>query len=163
MKSGIGTATVELGAAFSGVKVSALVAANPLGDIIDPATGAVVAGARRSPESSEFLNTARHMKDRGLRAEVGRGHTTLAVVATNASLTKVEATMLAQRAHHGFVKAISPVHTRADGDLAIALSCGELPADLDALCIAAGEAVAAAIVRAARLARTLGGVRGLAG
>ena len=70
---------------------------------------------------------------------------------------------MAQMAHHGFIRAISPVHTSMDGDLAIALSCGVLSAPVDALGVSAAEAVAAAILRAVQAARTMGGVPGLAG
>jgi L-aminopeptidase/D-esterase-like protein len=102
------------------------------------------------------------MKSGAARTDIGRTNTTLAVVATNARLTKVEANRLAQFAHHGFVRAIRPVHTSMDGDLAIALSCGEVKAPVDLLGLLAADAVAEAIVRAVRAARTLGGVPGLA-
>ena len=71
------------------------------------------------------------MKARGATGGLGRENTTLAVVATNARLNKVECTKLAQMAHHGLVRAISPVHTSMDGDLAIAMSCGDLKASPD--------------------------------
>jgi len=90
-------------------------------------------------------------------------NTTLAVVATNARLDKVQATRVAFLAQHGFVRAIEPVHTSMDGDLCIALSLGTAQAPVDVVGIAAADAVALAIARAVRLARTLGGVPGLAG
>ncbi|MBI5282550.1 MAG: P1 family peptidase [Candidatus Solibacter usitatus] len=160
MKGGVGTYTVELP---NGVRVSALVVVNAAGDVIDPSTGRIVAGARKTPQSREFANSAELMKRRGATGGLKRENTTLAVVATNARLDKVQATKVAQMSHHGLVRAISPVHTSMDGDLAIALSCGELPAPVDALGVAAGEAVAAAIVRAVKAARGMGGVPGLAG
>jgi L-aminopeptidase/D-esterase-like protein len=83
-------------------------------------------------------------------------------VATNAKLTKVEATKLAQVSHIGMTRSISPVHTLFDGDLVIALSVGTARAELTALGVAAAEAVGLAIVRAVRLAKTMGGVPGLA-
>jgi L-aminopeptidase/D-esterase-like protein len=158
MKAGIGTAL----AAAGGVKVGALVAVNPVGDVLDPATGRILAGARTAADSREFADTAAAMKSGAARTDIGRTNTTLAVVATNARLTKVEANRLAQLAHHGFVRAIRPVHTSMDGDLAIALSCGEVKAPVDLLGLLAADAVAEAIVRAVRAARTLGGVPGLA-
>jgi L-aminopeptidase/D-esterase-like protein len=157
MKAGIGTSIATAG----DVKVGAIVAVNPFGDVLDPATGQIAAGARRAPDSREFVNTIEVMKTRAVKEEVGRVNTTLAVVATNARLTKVEATRLAQLAHHGFVRAIRPVHTSMDGDLAIALSCGDVQAPLNLLGILAAEAVADAIVRSVRAASTLGGVLGL--
>lgn len=159
MKAGIGTAL----AASGGVKVGAIAAVNPVGDVLDPATGRILAGARAAADSREFADTAAAMKSGASRTDIGRTNTTLAVVATNARLTKVEANRLAQLAHHGFVRAIRPVHTSMDGDLAIALSCGEAKATLDLLGLLAADAVAEAIVRAVRAARTLGGVPGLAG
>jgi L-aminopeptidase/D-esterase-like protein len=158
MKGGIGTFTVDLP---NGVKVSALVAVNAAGDILDPATNQILAGARKSPTSHEFLGSAAQMKLKGPTGGL-RGNTTLAVVATNAAFSKVEVTRVAQLAHHGLIKTISPVHTSMDGDLAIALSCGKLAASIDAVGIAAAEAVATAITRAVKAAKTLGGVPGLA-
>jgi L-aminopeptidase/D-esterase-like protein len=161
MKGGIGTFTVRVGGANSPVLVSALVAVNPLGDVVDPNTRTVIAGARKAPKSREFVNAAQMMLEGGRQNSSIPSNTTLAVVATNARLDKVGATRLAQLAHHGFVRAISPVHTMADGDIAIGLSLGNETAPTNALGIAAGEAVAQAIVRAVRAAKTLGGVPGL--
>ena len=160
MKSGIGSWTVALP---GGVLVSALVAVNAVGDVVHPDTRKIIAGTRKAPDSREFLNSTEWMKARGATGGLKRENTTLAVVATNARLTKVEATKIAQMAHHGFVRAISPVHSSMDGDLAIALSCGTLAVPLDALGVAAGEAVAAAILRAVQAAHTMGGIPGLAG
>jgi L-aminopeptidase/D-esterase-like protein len=85
------------------------------------------------------------------------------VVATNARLTKVEATKLAQLGQLGVARTIRPVNTMSDGDLVIALSIGGARATVDALGVAAAEAVSEAILRAVRLAPTLGGVPGLKG
>lgn len=163
MKGGIGSATVKLSGQFDGILVSALAAINAFGDVIDPATGAVVAGARASSNSREYVNTAQAL----LRGEgpgaPPPGNTTLVVVATNAKLTKVEATKLAQLAQHGLVRTISPVHTTGDGDVVIALSIGERRANVNALGVAAAEAVSQAILRGVRSAKSLGGVPGLAG
>jgi L-aminopeptidase/D-esterase-like protein len=156
MKSGIGSYTVELP---GGVLVSSLVAVNALGDVRDPATGRIVAGARKAAGSREFANGAEQMK---LRASVQRGgNTTLAVVATNAALTKVQANKLAQFASLGVARTIYPINTTFDGDITFALSAGKLRADINALGIAAAEAVAEAVLRAVRLATSMGGVPGL--
>ena len=85
-------------------------------------------------------------------------NTTLAVVATNARLTKLQATKLAQVAQHGLVRAMCPVHTTLDGDLVIALATGKVEAEVNTLGLAAGEAVAEAIVRAVKTATSLGGL-----
>ena len=158
MKGGIGSFTVMLP---GGVLVSSLVAVNAMGDIRDP-TGKIVAGVRKGPESREFANAEEVLKQRPAGPLV-RSNTTLGVVATNARLTKVEAKKLAQLASLGMARAIYPVNTMNDGDTMFALSLGDHRADLTALGIAASEAVVQAILRAVRLAKSLGGVPGLAG
>jgi len=158
MKSGVGTFTVALP---DGVLVSALVAVNALGDIRDPATGKIVAGARRAPDSKEFADSEAQMK-RGARPGSALSHTTLAVVATNAALSKVQATKLAQLAGLGMARTIYPVNTMFDGDIVFALSAGSKQGDVNTLGVAASEAVSQAILRAVRAAKTMGGVPGLA-
>lgn len=158
MKSGIGSFTVGLA---DGVLVSALVAVNAFGDVRDPATGKVVAGARKDARSKEFVDSAAYLKRQSVRGWAGR-NTTLAVVATNAVLTKVEARKLAQLASLGMARTIYPVNTMFDGDTVFALSIGERHADINSLGIAAAEALGESILRAVRLAHTLGGIPGLA-
>lgn len=159
MKGGIGSATVALSDA---VRVSALAAVNAFGDIRDPETGRLIAGARRAPNSTELAGTEAEMK-RGVRGGFGRQNTTLVIVATNARLSKAGATRLAQMASLGMARTIFPVHTAFDGDLSFALSLGNENADLNTLGVAAAEAVAKSIVLAVESAPTLGGVPGLAG
>lgn len=171
MKSGIGSATVSLGGEHDGVLVSALAAVNAYGDVKDPTTGRIIAGARKSPGSAEFANTAKLLIEG--RREAGAGslapaipkgeNTTLVVVATNAALDGVEARKLAQLSQIGMTNAISPAHTMVDGDLVIAVSAGSRKASMMALGAAAAEAVAQAIVRTVRAAPSLGGYPGLAG
>ncbi len=163
MKAGIGSATVALQGQYTGVLVSALVANNAFGDIVDPATGKIVAGARRAPDSREFADSAAILKRGRPRAPFGPANTTLVVVATNAQLNKVEARKLAQLAQLGVARAVRPVNTMVDGDLVVALSLGQAKADIDALGVAAAEAVVEAILRSVKLAKPLGGVPGLAG
>jgi L-aminopeptidase/D-esterase-like protein len=158
MKSGIGSWTVTLP---GGLLVSALVALNAVGDVRDPATGKLMAGARKSADSHELIDSEAEMK-RGAVIGGGRGNTTLGVVATNAKLNKVQANKLAEFASLGVARTIYPVNTMSDGDTTFALACGELQADINTLGTAAAEAMAQAILRAARLARSMGGVPGLA-
>jgi L-aminopeptidase/D-esterase-like protein len=162
MKGGIGSAAIALEGDYAAVKVAALAAVNAFGDVIDPRTGGIVAGARRAPDSREFADTARELKQ-GRRGGFGRQNTTLVVVATNARLTKVEARKLAQLAGLGLARSINPVNTMFDGDIVFALSLGNERADINALGVAAAEAVAQSVLRAVRLAPSLGGVPGLAG
>ncbi len=159
MKSGIGSFTVDLAGS---VRVAALVAVNAFGDVRDPETGKLIAGARRTPGSVELADTEAQMKV-GSHGGFGRQNTTLAVVATNARLSKVEASRLAEMANLGMERTIFPVHTAFDGDLCFVLSLGGQSADLNTLGVAAAEAVANSVLRAVRNAPTLGGVPGLAG
>jgi len=160
MKSGTGSATVSLEGSYAGVRVAALAAVNAFGDVRDPETGKLIAGARRSERTRELADTAAELK-RGRRGGFRHENTTLVVVATNARLTKVQATKLAQLAQNGLARAVSPAHTMFDGDLVVALSLGKEQADVNALGVAAAEATAQAIVRAVRLAPSLGGLPGL--
>ena len=123
MKGGIGTASVTV----DGVTVGALVACNALGDVVDPDTGQVVAGAR-TEDGRALLDTRRAL----LRGDVPRPllagtNTTLGVVATDAVLTKAQANRLATVAHDGLARAINPVHTMSDGDTLFALATGRVP------------------------------------
>jgi len=159
MKSGLGTAGLEFS---GGLKVAALAVVNAFGDVRDPATGRLLAGARESPESTRLVDTAAAMRRGVVRRGYDSENTTLAVVATNARLTKVQATKVAQMAHQGLVRTIIPVHTTLDGDLVIGLGTGPaevgIEADLNAVGLAAADAVAEAVVRAVKTATTLGGL-----
>ena len=158
MKGGIGSSSAALG---TNVVVGALAAVNAFGDVVHPKTRTIVAGARTGRDSRDFVNSAEAIR-KGARGGFPQENTTLVTVATNARLSKVEATKLAQLAQHGMVQAISPVHTLYDGDLIIALSCGNETAEFTALGITAAHVVAEAVMRAVLSAWTLGGVPGLA-
>ena len=134
MPGGLGTAAVRQGDAT----VGALVACNPLGDVVD-SDGTLLAGSTAPPDAPAFP------------APTPFEHTTLVVVATDARVGKAECHLLAQSAHDGLAQAIRPAHTRYDGDFAAVLATGEVDAHPDRLRVAATEAVAAA-VRAAVLA-----------
>ena len=154
-KGGVGFESLAL---TGGVVVQALAVVNAFGDVVDPACGAVIAGARASHDAGQFVQTAAEMLRGKVRKAFGATNTTLVVVMTNAALDKVQATKVAQMAQDGMARAISPVHTQFDGDLVFALSIGQKLADLDALGTAAALATAGAIVRAVRTAKGLGGV-----
>jgi L-aminopeptidase/D-esterase-like protein len=159
MKGGVGSFTVTLP---GGVLVSALCAVNAVGDVRDPANGAIVAGARKAPASHEFADSEHAILTGHLLARA-RSNTTLGIVATNATLDKVQATKLAQMASLGMARAIYPVNTMSDGDTIFALSLGTQKADVNTLGVAAAHALAQSILRAVRTAKTLGGIPGLAG
>jgi len=163
MKAGIGCWTEEVAASDGSgqcAQISALAAVNAFGDVRDPSSGETVAGARTAAGSRELAGTEAQMKLRN-PPELVRHNTTLGVVATNARLDKVAATKLAQLAGLGMARTIYPVNTMLDGDTVFALSTGDRAGDINVLGSAAAEAVAQAILRAVKLAKTLGGVPGL--
>ena len=155
MKAGIGSAAVKLP---SGLVVAALVAVNAVGDIIDPWTGQVVAGAR-GPDG-KLADARRLLRQGGTRDGRSGENTTIGVVATNAKLTKVQAQKMAQMAHDGYARAISPVHTPADGDTIFSLATGtwDGQANYGQIGALAAEAMADAIVRAATQATASNGL-----
>jgi L-aminopeptidase/D-esterase-like protein len=161
-KGGLGTASVKIG---KGIVVGAIVAVNALGDVVDPDTSTILAGTRK-PVVGGFLNTAKQMQGDLGQTILGLANTTLAVVATNAYLTKEGANKVAQMAHDGLARSIRPVHTMFDGDTVFALSTGKPPkkgsgADptvTTVVGIAAADVLAQAVVRAVQQAESLGGL-----
>jgi L-aminopeptidase/D-esterase-like protein len=154
MKGGIGTASVRLP---DGLIVAALVVVNAVGDVVDPATGQVVAGVR-TPDG-KGLADARTLVRAGRTSRPAAGeNTTIGVVATNARLDKAQATKVAQMAHDGLARAISPAHTVGDGDAIFALAtAGHRTTDHGAVGALAAEVVADAVVRAVRQATGIPG------
>jgi len=157
MKGGIGTASVTV----EGVTVGAIVACNALGDVVDPDSGAVLAGARSA--DGKRLRDSRRALLRGELAQpmLAGSNATSGVIATDAVLTKVQASRLATVGHDGLARAINPVHTLSDGDTLFALATGASGRSpgMMTLCAMAAEATALAVVRAIRAARgvTVGG------
>jgi L-aminopeptidase/D-esterase-like protein len=159
MKAGVGTASVDLG---GGVVVGAIIAANPLGDILDPESGAILAGTRpakvgpvRVGGDGPFANTLEVMKGMVGKAAMrfaSRGNTIIGVVATNAGLSKEEANKMAQMAQSGVARAVRPAHTMFDGDTIFALSTGNKKVDVNLIGAYAAEVVAQAIASGARAA-----------
>jgi len=156
MKGGIGTASVHLS---GGVVVGAIVAVNAYGDVIDPQTGEIIAGARKPPSGKQFADTMS-----ALDTLVGKAvssfalrNTVIGVVATNAKLTKEEANKLAQMAQNGLALAIRPAHTMLDGDTMFALATGKKRVNINVVGAYAAEVVAQAIVNGVRAATSLGG------
>jgi L-aminopeptidase/D-esterase-like protein len=158
MKGGVGTAAIGLP---NGLIVAALVVVNAFGDVIDPATGQVVAGARAA-DGKSFLDARKLLRTGGGAPPAGRENTTLGVVATNARLTKTQATRVAQMAHDGYARALAPSHTPGDGDAIFVLATGSAVAgntagqdvgqDTGQIGALAADVIAEAIVRAARQA-----------
>jgi L-aminopeptidase/D-esterase-like protein len=153
MKAGLGTASITLP---GGPVVAALVAVNAFGDVVDPASGRVVAGFRRE-DGRGIEGTLEALM--GGAVSLGRGeNTVIGVVATTAGLAKAQAQKVAQMAHDGLARCIRPSHTPWDGDTLFALSTGDLHADTLLVGAAAAEVVARAVLRAAQTARGLPGL-----
>jgi L-aminopeptidase/D-esterase-like protein len=165
MKSGIGTASLEIGA---GVIVGAIAAVNAFGDVIDPSTGQIIAGARSRDMGplhigapGYFADTLQVMKSMIGRTALGfgsRGNTVIGVVATNAKLNKEETNKVAQMAHDGLARTIQPAHTMVDGDTIFALATGERSGDVNIVGAFAAEVFAQAILRAVRSAEPVAGI-----
>ena len=153
MKGGLGSAAVRV----DGVTVGALVACNALGDVVDPDAGRVIAGARS--EDGRTLVDARRaiVAGQAPRPLLAGTNTTLAVVATDAALSKAQAQRLAQVAHDGLARAINPVHTMSDGDTVFAMATGLAARHPGMMTLAtlAAEVTARAVVRAALAASTV--------
>lgn len=156
MKGGFGTASVTL---ESGLTVAAAVAVNAVGDIVDPATGQVVAGALDA-DGSTLLDARRFLREGALPGGEPGTNTTIGVVATNATLTKAEATKVAQMAQDGLARTIYPSHTPNDGDTVFSLATGTWDgrADLTLIGSLAADVMSQAILRAVRLAQGLPGI-----
>ena len=151
MKGGIGSASLTL----DGVTVGAIVACNAVGDVLDPDTGRVIAGARTA-DGRQLLDARRAiLRGESPQALIAGGNTTIGVIATDAVLTKSQAQRLATVGHDGLARSINPVHTLSDGDTLFALATGTSgkPGSMLALATMAAEVVALAVVRAIRAAR----------
>ena len=167
MKSGIGTASMQVG----GLIIGAMVAVNSFGDVIDPQSRQIIAGARsvdlgplKLGEDGYFGDTLEIMKTFLGRTVLGfatRANTVIGVVATNAILSKSEATKVAQMAQDGIARMIRPAHTVFDGDTIFALATGEKKVDPSTVGAFAAEVVAQAILRAVQTASPAGGLPGL--
>jgi L-aminopeptidase/D-esterase-like protein len=155
-KSGLGSASRRL---ISGATVGGLAVVNAFGDVVEPDTGRILAGARDL--SGGFLDTTAHIEELAEVASAPRfgQHTTLALVATDSALERVELLRVAQMAHDGLARVIQPAHTGLDGDVVFALSTGSGPR-LDPTIVGtiAAEILAESVLRAVTKATGLAGV-----
>jgi L-aminopeptidase/D-esterase-like protein len=151
MKGGIGSASVTV----DGVTVAALIACNALGDVIDPDTAQVIAGARTA-DGKRLIDTRRALlAGEAPRPLIAGTNTTIGVIATDAVITKIQATRLAQMGHDGLARSINPVHTMSDGDTLFALGTGAAGKSLGMMTLGtmAAEVTARAVARAVRAAQ----------
>jgi L-aminopeptidase/D-esterase-like protein len=160
MKGGIGTASIKLS---NGLVVAAIVAVNCTGDVVDPHTGKIVAGARTA-DGHAFVDIAQSFRaGRGVALATARGgageSTTIGVVATNARFDKTQMTKIAEMAHDGLARTINPAHTPYDGDTLFAMTTGRstVAANLTAIGALAAEVVSDAILRGVRKATSIPG------
>ena len=149
MKAGIGTASMDIHELIIG----AIVAVNAIGDVVDPGSGVKIAGLR-SGTTLDWLKNS-------LAQSAVQSNTVIGAIATNARLTKAQATKVAQMAQDGLAQAIRPAHTMFDGDTIFALATGEVDTDVSTVGAFAAELMANAIVRAVKLAESAGGLPGL--
>jgi L-aminopeptidase/D-esterase-like protein len=152
-KGGLGTSFLR---GPEGLQVGALAVVNAFGDVVDPGTGAILAGARRDRQSHEFVNTANLLRQGFSRQKFGEFNTTIGVVATNARLTREQAQKIAQMGHNALARCIRPVHTLFDGDMVFTLAHPEVDADLHVLGVLAEAALEQAILSAVQSAQGLG-------
>jgi L-aminopeptidase/D-esterase-like protein len=155
-KSGIGSAAIVL---TNGLVVAAIVAVNAVGDIVDPATGKIVAGVR-NPDGT-FADARKILRAGGIGEPPRAGeNTTIGVVANNARLTKALASRMALMADDGYARAIAPSHTSGDGDTIFSLATGRWDGSVDITIIGAlaAEAMADAVVRAGTQATGVAGI-----
>ncbi len=158
MQGGLGTASIQVG----DIVVGAIVAVNCFGDVINPQTGAILAGARPD-ETAPFAGPECYYRQ--LLEDVPPpivSNTTIGAIATNARLTKSQATKIAMMTHDGYARAINPIHTMYDGDTIFTLSTGEKEADVTAVGTLAAQVMTQAILRGVQSARTAWGIPGLA-
>jgi L-aminopeptidase/D-esterase-like protein len=156
MKGGLGSYAIRHA---NGLVVAAIVAVNAVGDIVDPSTGAVVAGAR-NPDGT-LADVRKLLRTGAITAQPRPGeNTTIGVVATNARLSKADVTRFALMGDDGFAKAIVPSHTVGDGDTVFSLATGRWNGEVSVTVLGAlaAEAMSEAIVRAVSQAESLNGV-----
>jgi L-aminopeptidase/D-esterase-like protein len=157
MKGGLGTASE---ASVHGLICGALAAVNAAGDVVDPDTGALLAGARRDDGLLDPTLTVLR-EGRVWQPEVPAQNTVLVVVATNAMLTKEQANRVATVCHDGIARAVRPAHTQSDGDIVFTMSTGARAiegADYRIVEALATRAVERAIVRGVTEAAAAGGI-----
>jgi L-aminopeptidase/D-esterase-like protein len=153
MKGGVGTASTQ---GSKGLIVGALVVVNAFGDVINSRSNKVFVGARRSKKSFQLANSSMWIKQGVTRRQFGAFrpsdssafNTTLGIIATNADLSKKETHQVAQIAHSGLARMISPLHSTFDGDLIFAISYGKKKADVNTVGLLGEEALVESVNRA---------------
>ncbi len=155
MKGGVGVAADSLD---NGLLVGALAVVNAFGDVKDPSTGKILAGARKDKNSYEFADTLELMR-KGVQRPVSAFHdTTIGVIVTNAKLNKQSASTVARMGSLGITKAVSPGQTIYDGDIVFTLASGHIEVDYHTVGLIAEEMLIKAIIRAVTKAKEVKGI-----
>lgn len=154
MKGGLGTASLTLD---NGITVGALVAANPMGSVTTPgdkhfwAAPFEIDGEFGGHGPDPNAGLGRSPDSRKLTAMLERANTTIAIVATDATLDKAQCQRIAIAAHDGIARACVPAHSPGDGDLVFSVSTSTkavtTPQDLALIGHAAALCLSRAIAR----------------
>jgi L-aminopeptidase/D-esterase-like protein len=155
MKSGLGCYAIQV----DELKIGALVAVNCLGDVIDPVTGARLAGLLNEELTGLADTEAVMIKAHADKKNLFAGNTTIGVIATNAILTKAQAAKLAAMAQNGYARTIRPAHTMYDGDTIFTMATGRVEADLSVLGLLSARVMERAVISAIKNTRSLFGLR----
>lgn len=153
MKSGLGSATIEIGE----LKVSAMVVVNSFGDVYDYKTNKQIAGVY-DYNGKQMLNTLDILKGEYNPVDLSMKNTTIGVIGTNAILNKAEGNKIAQMAHNGFARSINPIHTMFDGDTIFTMATNKVIADVSLVGTIATEAMSMAITNAIVSSKSHGGL-----
>lgn len=155
MKGGLGTYCLQVG----DLMVGAVVAVNCLGDVVDPLSGKIIAGALNNTAPG-FVNTEEVLISQYDKAKnVFSGNTTIGIVATNAKITKAQAKKVASMAHNGYARTMRPAHSMFDGDTIFALGTGYVEADINVVGLLAARVVENAVLRGVKSASSILGYK----
>lgn len=155
MKSGLGCHAIQAGQ----LKIGALVAVNCLGDVIDPETGERLAGLLNEDRTGLADTEAVMIQFYDGKKTLFSGNTTIGIIATNATLTKSQATKLASMAHNGYARTMRPAHSMYDGDTIFTMATGHIEADVSVLGLLAARIMERAVVSAVEKAQPLLGLK----
>ncbi len=158
MKSGLGTYCVQTG----DLKVGAVVAVNCLGDVIDPATGEILAGVL-SEDLKTLSNTEeimiREYADKADKRDPFSGNTSIGIILTNAKLTKSGANKVASMAHNGYGRTLRPAHSMFDGDTIFAVATDQVNGEISVVGLLAARVMEQAVIRAVTKTSSLCGFK----
>lgn len=155
MKGGLGTYAIDI----NGLQIGAIVAVNCLGDVIDPQTGKIMAGAY-DYEDNKFMNSEDILLHNLAHPKTPfKGNTTIGLIVTNAKLTKANARKISSMAHNGFARTMRPAHTMFDGDTIFTMATNQKEADITTVGMLAANVMEKAVLRAIQEAKTISAIK----